>query len=487
MSLNVSQRAALELERRKRRKRMTPDYRSSLRILNKNLQLVPFKPNAVQQDYAQKRTQRNLILKARQLGFSTSIQAEHFAEAITHTTLSATLAHDDATTQKLRRMADRFWSNLDNPPKRGLANATTTTYPDTQSEVTIATAGSGNVGRGGTYNRVHGSEVAFWKDADAIMAGIMQGVPLDGVIELESTPNGAQGWFYERCMEALDGNSDWKLHFYQWWHDSGYQIALEPGEQLVYTPEEQRLVDQHGLTAAQIKWRRKKQRELTPRLFQQEYPEDPHSCFLASGNGYFSDIDLTNVLTAVNSEPSDRRRIVGGLDFGQTNDFTVLSLGDADSLQEVSLLRVNRLPWEDIRRRVVDECIKWNVRVLYPEWNSIGGPNMEALRKEFAARGYEIALIAFKTTPQSKPPLITGFHYALGEAGLKLLHDPVGRQELLSFTAMQAPSGAWKYEGLPHDDTVIARAIMWHAIAGGSQLTMGSAPNALNDFFGGYG
>lgn len=459
------------------------DVRGKLRILDKNLKLIPFTPNDVQQHYAAHRTGRDLILKARQLGFSTYIQAENFAEAITHTTLSATLAHDDATTQKLRRMARRFYDNLADPPLRGLDNTTTTTYPQTGSEVTIVTAGSGNAGRGGTYNRVHGSEVAFWKDADAIMAGIMQGVPLDGVIELESTPNGAQGWFYERCMEALDGNSDWTLHFYPWWWDSGYCLALDPNEVLVYSDEEQRLVTVHGLTPEQIKWRRKKVRELTPRLFAQEYPEDPHSCFLASGDGYFADIaDLhARVFTAPEGavyEPS--HRYVAALDFGQKSDYSAMSVIDATTLEEVELWRMNRKPWGDIRAEVLKTCQQWHVETLYPESNSMGGTNIEELHKEFAAAQCMTSIRPFETTAQTKPVMVTAFHWALDEGGLKLLSDAVGKAEIDAYTATQTSAGNWKYEGLPHDDTVIARMGAWHGIASGVvslSVTIGNLRN----------
>ena len=102
-------RAAAELELRRRRKHTRPDYRAQLKILdNQTLELIPFVWNKAQADYAENRTGRDLLLKARQLGFSTFIQAENFAEAIERTTLSATLAHDDATTQKV-------YDNLDVP------------------------------------------------------------------------------------------------------------------------------------------------------------------------------------------------------------------------------------------------------------------------------------------------------------------------------------------------------------------------------------
>ena len=105
----------------------------TLSIINKDGELIPYHPNVIRQHFRANRTRRDLILKPRQVGISTEIQASLFRTAITRSSLQATLAHDDETTQKLRRMADRFWKYLPEHlrPKRGLDNKTTTTYPDT--------------------------------------------------------------------------------------------------------------------------------------------------------------------------------------------------------------------------------------------------------------------------------------------------------------------------------------------------------------------
>ena len=50
-----------------------------------------------------------------------------------------------------------------------------------------------------------------------------------------------------------------------------------------------------SLTPEQLKWRRNKKLELKE-FFKQEYPEDPLTCFLTSGNSYFG--DMSNVFTA---------------------------------------------------------------------------------------------------------------------------------------------------------------------------------------------
>jgi hypothetical protein len=429
-----------------------------LKVLNKRGVMVHYQPNAVQQALIGGRTGRDLVLKSRQMGISTALQAAYFVEAITRTALVATMAHDAATTAKLRRMADRFYDSLDpaTRPPRGLNNHATTTYPATGSEVTIATAGNVNVGRGGTYTHVHGSEVAFWEDAAAIMAGLMQGVS-GGWVALESTPNGAQGWFYERCMEALEGDPAWKLHFLPWWRDPTYRLPLVL-DAPPYDDDEARLVALHGLSAEQIAWRRTKQRELK-HLFAQEYPEDPRACFLLSGQCYFG--VLSGVFSApFGVTPQAGRRYVAGLDFAQTTDFTVLSVVDAESRAQVDLLRLNRLPWAELRRQIVQTCQRWQVTALWAESNSIGGPNIEAL----AAAGLPVLPLTMNAS--TKPALMQALSAALNEGGFKLLDVPEQRRELAAFQARQTVSGHWTYAARPpeHDDTVIANALAWHGV-----------------------
>lgn len=436
-----------------------------LHVLTKDKRLTRLHYNPVQRHYMQRRTPRDLVLKARQFGFSTAIQGELFRLATTGTATTLTLSHEDKSTQKLRRITQRFYDNLprDFRPARAYANATLTTYPGYDSECTVATAGNVNSGRGDSFSHIHGSEVAFWRDAESLLTAVLEAGSPEWVA-LESTPNGAQGWFYDACMEALDGRGIWRLHFYPWWSDSSYCEALLLGERIAYTSEEAALVELHNLTPGQIKWRRGKQKALKHK-FLQEYPEDPRTCFLLSGQGYFGDV--SHALSApLRPTPQPGTRYVAGLDFGQTVDYTVLSVLNADTLEQVDLLRVNRLPWKDMRARVVERCAHWGVDLLVAERNSMGSTNIEALKDELRDAGCDTRLKAFDTTIKSKPPLIAGLHTALHESGLALLPDPAQRRELQAYEASQTANGNWTY-GAPHgehDDCVMALAIAWHAL-----------------------
>jgi hypothetical protein len=60
------------------------------------------------------------------------------------------------------------------------------------------------------------------------------------------------------------------------------------------TDEEQDFLQRNKLSLAQLGWRREKIRALG-RLFKQEYPEDPDTCFITSGTSFF-DVDLLLLL-----------------------------------------------------------------------------------------------------------------------------------------------------------------------------------------------
>jgi hypothetical protein len=396
-----------------------------------------------------------------------------------------TLSHLDSTTQALRRLADRFYENLPEGfrPTRKYANSTVTTYPDFDSEAVIATAGSKQGGRGLTANYIHASEVAFWADADAIMAGAMQaGNP---AIIVESTANGANGWFYNACMEAIEGRSQWKLWFFPWWEDDSYRVPLHPDETLDYTPEEKELIRLHGLDASQIKWRRIKWSELK-HLAPQEYPETVQSAFLRSGLGYMGDIE--HAFTApVDATPQAGHEYYAGLDFGQQNDYTVCSVIDKTTLQQVALLRVRQLAWSEMRRQVRQLCKAWNVRLLKPETNSMGSTNIEALRDEFSADGLSTAIVPFTTTNATKTAIMAALRESLhSPRGVRLLPISEQKHEMSGLQAKQTITGVWQIAAPDgeHDDIAIANALALDAIIGGGVLTVEQAPGLLSDWRG---
>lgn len=476
-----------------------------LYITTKDSMRQKLKLNPVQLQIHNNTTGRDLILKPRQKGVSTYIQAELFRLAVTKTVNTATISHEDKTTQRLRRMVDGYYDGLISLicsqygvdptkltpkqlekypiPKREYANSTLTTYSDFKSESFIVTAGNLQTGRGGTYSHVHGSEIAFWKDPQKIVSGLMQGG--NPKIWLESTPNGAQGYYYDLCMEVLEQNKDWqkdlklhpyvdgldwRLHFFTWWFDDEYQTPLEPDEIIIPSGDsiyglrsELELVEKHGITLPQIKWRRRKIREVKHE-FPQEYPEDIIECFLLSGMGYFGDIRKCLLPDDFSPQFNENDRYYAGLDFGQANDYTALSIIDKDTRQQVASLRLNRLDWSEMRRQVRLLCDKWHVRFLLAETNSMGTVNIEELKKEFSREKSKTKVLEFQTTNLSKAEIMSNLHEGMHEMGLKLLPDKIQQREIQAYTRKYTETGIPKLTAPEdeHDDTVIALALSWH-------------------------
>lgn len=444
-----------------------------LRIQTKQKALIPLRYNGIQKRLLTGLATLNLIVKPRQVGVSTAIQSRYYRLGITGAVSTATLAHDDRTTQALRRMAARFYDTMNIPPgfpkpQRALNNATITTYPDFGSEAMIITAGSQSGGRGMTFTHVHGSEFAFWKDADQLIAGVLQsGNP---EIILESTPNGATGKFFELCMEAHTDpeRSVWKLFFFRWFDDPTYRVPLQADERLVYSGDELALIEKHQLMPEQIKWRRLKIAEIgSLDDFRQEYPEDLLTCFKRSGIGYFGDIDRC-FKAPFGAAYDATHRYVAGLDFGQQQDYTVCVIIDATTMTMVDMVRVNKQEWRDMRLAVRDLCEKWNVWILLAEENSMGGTNIEEMRREFYEKKLKTTIRPFNMSFASKPPLMAGLRAALHEGGLMLQDRDVLKHELNAAVSKSTTKG-WTVESPRdqhgHGDSVVATALSNHAVS----------------------
>lgn len=445
-------------------------------IKDKDKNKIKLNYNPVQLDYLKNRSRFDIVLKPRQKGFSTMIQAEIFRKVITGRETALTLGVDDDNTQHLRRIFNYYYDNMpaDFKPEKHFDNRTIINFPTMESEVIIKTAGSHSAGRGNTYSKIHGSEVAFWKNPEDLVAGAMQGGKPS--IVLESTANGASGFFYERCMEAYESpeKSIWKLHFYRWFDDMEYSTPLPEGEYLVYDDDELELQALYNLSDEQLYWRRLKIAEIGKRNFTQEYPSDIESCFLSSGVSFFSDIaNLRQLFTAeLNVKYNPNYTYVAGLDLGRNVDYTVLSIMCLETGKEVALLRINKLSWDVIRYRVLDLLKKWKVSYLTIEINNVGSVIHETLLEELEMDEWKESLSDMVIQPITmtnilKNELANQIHADLDTNSIcfQPVYDnmnlDLGYREFNNFIAEQTASGLWTYkaDGNGHDDIVMARML----------------------------
>lgn len=244
---------------------------------------------------------RTLILKARQTGISTYVEGRYFwLTTKTPNCSTFVLSHLQESTSAIFRMVTTFYENVPDPAFKPELSAKTLSmlrFKGLNSQYRVGTAKTGQTGRGQTNQLVHGSEVAFYPDADLITAGLIQTVgPTGTEVILESTANGASGWFYDRCLECLDGRKEWQLIFLPWFEMAEYRATIQDGFER--TEEENALVDAYRLDDRQLSFRRAKILELgSEDLFRQEYPSNPREAFLTSGRTVIDQIHLDRLLS----------------------------------------------------------------------------------------------------------------------------------------------------------------------------------------------
>lgn len=257
---------------------------------------------------------RVLILKGRQQGSSTYVEAR-FYHNVTHRfgVRAFILTHKDEATKNLFEMSDRFHKHCPAllKPSTGASNAKELYFDRLDSGYQVGTARSEGTGRSATLQYFHGSEVAYWRNANDHIAGVMQAVPDEPGTEiiLESTSAGASGEFYRLCREAWNGEGEYQLIFVPWFWQQEYQAEVP--ENFERTSDEEALTTKHGLTDAQLVWRREKIRQLgSVYKFRLEYPLTVGEAFAVERAGALwsrSSLDETRV----DSPPALLRRVVG--------------------------------------------------------------------------------------------------------------------------------------------------------------------------------
>jgi hypothetical protein len=252
----------------------------------RNVQLVP---NRAQLEFERRRGQSNIVLKARQMGISTWVSARLFLKTITQPgTLTVQVAHTQEAAESLFRMVHRFVECLPKSLRRGALRTSKSSvrqivFPELDSEYRVESAGDANAGRGLTITNLHCSEVARWPgDVAETLQGLRAAIPPVGELILESTPMGAGGCFWREWHEA--GVTGMVQHFFPWWIEVAYTGTAVCESTL--TKEEHQLMQTHGLTHAQIGYRRKLFADYRG-LAKQEYGENAEECFLSSGECVF--------------------------------------------------------------------------------------------------------------------------------------------------------------------------------------------------------
>jgi hypothetical protein len=263
---------------------------------------IPFRLRPLQEQFLVEQHGFDLLLKARQLGFTTVIQLDYLDDCLfIPNTAAGVIAHN-------REDAEAFFHNKIRFAYDRLPEEFRALVPATQDSTRAMRFGNGSsirVGtslRSGTFQRLHVSEYGklcakFPDKAREVKSGALNTVHVGQKIRIESTAEGHSGHFYELCKRAQDMAKmereltplDFKFHFYPWHMDAKYRLASSVGESVEQREYFEKLAGLgFDLTLQQRAWYVKKSEQQDEDM-KREFPSTPEEAFEASVEGaYFS-------------------------------------------------------------------------------------------------------------------------------------------------------------------------------------------------------
>ncbi|MGF1727063.1 terminase [Photobacterium nomapromontoriensis] len=289
------------------------------KVENEDGELVTFKLRPAQALLFKKMSHKNIVLKARQLGFSTAIDIYLLDEALFNRNIKCGIVAQDqgAAGEIFRTKIEVPFDNLPEwlkatfPIKARRAGAKGGYILfEHGSSIQCATSF-----RSGTVQRLHISEhgkicAKYPQKAKEVKTGTLNAIHQNAICFIESTAEGVGGDFYAMSMRSLDllnsgaeiGKQDYKFHFFAWFQDPKYASKV-PASGLVQSKYHQdyfaAVESTMNVTISdeQRQWYIKKESELGDEI-KQEFPSTPQEAFLTSGRRVFDAIRVMNAEAA---------------------------------------------------------------------------------------------------------------------------------------------------------------------------------------------
>lgn len=271
---------------------------------------VKFKLNWAQEKFYNSLWYFNVVLKARQLGFTTFILIYFLDSCLFNSNHAAgVIAHTREDAEDLFKNKVKFaYDNLPDFIKNEL-EAT----QDTARKIEFKNGSSITVGtslRSGTYQKLLVSEYGkisarYPEKAQEIKTGALNTVHAGQQIFIESTAEGKSGEFYNFVQLARKLQDEGKeltvldpaFHFYAWWQHPSYKLDDTSNSLITHEMQEYfNKLDVQGikLTPQQKGWYVKKI-AIQGDMMKREFPSTPDEAFEASLEGAYYNKEMTQI------------------------------------------------------------------------------------------------------------------------------------------------------------------------------------------------
>lgn len=270
---------------------------------------------------------RHIILKSRQLGFTTFIDLWILDEILFNPNREGMIIADKV--QNAKEIFDKkvdFAMNNFSPELKDLlfkvsrnsAKKIQVTFNDIMGDKSVSSIAVDISGRGGTYQYLHVSEFAsmcalFPERSNKLEQETIPALPFGAFVFFESTAEGMSGRFYDLFNEAWNNKAKltrqmsiakYVPHFYNWQWDDVEMASIT--DNISITDMEQGEIDwaeyrtEHKLTDTEITYYYLKWLQLGKSVhkLRQEYPTTAEEAFVNSGQAYFSTTKTVSMLNA---------------------------------------------------------------------------------------------------------------------------------------------------------------------------------------------
>jgi hypothetical protein len=199
---------------------------------------------------------------------------------------------------------------------------------------------------------------------------------------------------------------------------------------------------------------------------ERDYAQEFEARFLQiEGAGVFRGVGAVSRLRP--ALPTKGHVHVFGVDWGRSNDYTVVSVLDATLMEQRLVDRFSNIEWEFQTERLHRLVEVYHPITIVAEANAMGGPLVERLQRGYprliGAPRPPLPVYAWTATQGTKAAAIQALALGIEQSTLTLLDDQVQQGELLSYEGRVNVNGMVRYSAPAgmHDDTVIALALAY--------------------------
>lgn len=432
-------------------------------VINEDGELVKFRLRPAQRKLLREMHYKNIILKARQLGFTTFICIFLLDYALFNQNKQiGIIGPTQVDTGVIFRKIKIAWENFSPEIRKFLGLQT---KGDSKVEYEFSNGSIMRVStslRSGTYQAVLITEFGkiaakFPEKAEEIITGTLPAVPANGLVFIESTAEGEDGRYHEMVQEAIETVrmhrsltiKDYKFFFFPWYQNPANKVPGEveiPREIDEYLLKIQRLA-KISFTTEQRNWYYLEQKIQRGKM-KQEHPSTPDEAFLTSGNKLFDGAIVDEHKLNYQQEPLEvfgdfliyRRYVKGhlyglGADVSQgvKKDSSTIAVLDFTTGELVLVYRSNTIDPVTFAHDIKRAAIMYGGCIAAPEANNVGLTTCVQLNsiynniytqvREDATEVKQTNKLGWLTTSLTKPRMMYELSEALADGEITIYDE----------------------------------------------------------------